>query len=330
MSETKNLFIPGYYVESHKNVKIKLIESFNYLCSLIDEIIDKDTLDSCKNKLYTINVAQESISGYAHALHTYLIDYIENKSLDKITTLIQELEKSELLIYDLKIYGFDPNSLGSHKFELYKDIFLQDDKYKMSFNNPSKKNERQAKEKISTALLLIKQADKNLYNEIIKLVTEIILFENNTTNVASSGTSFNCYGTIFIACNIIDSIPFYIEAIVHEAAHLYLFLIVLEDSIVLNPESERYPAPLRKDMRPMMGIYHATFVIARILYAFNSLLKTLPLSHEIYEELKQRRDGHTINFQRGINVISQYGRLTNQGKGILFDAANTLNIKINL
>lgn len=157
MSETKNLFIPGYYVENHKNIKIKLTESFRYLFSLIDEVIDKDTLTSCKNKLYTINVAQENISGYAHALHTYLIDYIENKSIDKITTLIQELEKAGLLIYGLKIYGFDPNNLGLHKFELYKDIFLQDDKYKMSFSNPSKNNEQQAKEKISTALLLIKK-----------------------------------------------------------------------------------------------------------------------------------------------------------------------------
>jgi HEXXH motif-containing protein len=41
--------------------------------------------------------------------------------------------------------------------------------------------------------------------------------------------------------------------------------------MVLNSDDERFTAPLRPDPRPMMGIFHATFVLSRVVRVFRRL-----------------------------------------------------------
>ncbi|MBL6431916.1 MAG: hypothetical protein HPM95_15385 [Alphaproteobacteria bacterium] len=58
----------------------------------------------------------------------------------------------------------------------------------------------------------------------------------------------------------------------HEAAHGTLFAMSPVEFYVFNPENERYSSPLRLDPRPLDGIYHATFVLARMHIAMRELV----------------------------------------------------------
>ena len=72
-----------------------------------------------------------------------------------------------------------------------------------------------------------------------------------------------------------------LDFLIHEQSHLYVHLINNDDPIVLNPR-ERYQSPLREEKRPLIGVYHATFVLARVYYV---LTKALDLN-EIPEKRK--------------------------------------------
>ncbi|MEO1256079.1 MAG: HEXXH motif-containing putative peptide modification protein, partial [Bacteroidota bacterium] len=64
-----------------------------------------------------------------------------------------------------------------------------------------------------------------------------------------------------------------LDKYIHEAAHAYLFLINQEELLVLNDPKKLYASPVRHDMRPMEGVYHAIFVLMRLIYAFSSIIE---------------------------------------------------------
>src|SRR5206468_121331 len=66
-----------------------------------------------------------------------------------------------------------------------------------------------------------------------------------------------------------NPVPYYLEHIVHECAHQHLFALQLIDPVVLNDKNELFDAPIRLQKRPMDGIFHACFVLARMVRCFN-------------------------------------------------------------
>ena len=55
----------------------------------------------------------------------------------------------------------------------------------------------------------------------------------------------------------------YLENIVHEASHLYLYTLFLADPILDEIGERRYRSPLRPEGRPLSAVLHAAFVLAR-------------------------------------------------------------------
>ncbi|MEM9053858.1 MAG: HEXXH motif-containing putative peptide modification protein [Pseudomonadota bacterium] len=70
----------------------------------------------------------------------------------------------------------------------------------------------------------------------------------------------------------------YLEMAAHEAGHQILNLIMTEDPLIDNMDETLYTSPIRADPRPLSGILHAYFVIARTLR-----LKDLLVNHGSYD-----------------------------------------------
>lgn len=319
-----NLFAPSENIifEISDHVKQKLAGSFEYLLSLILEILSTTSIDQCKSQLSKIRNSKHNISGYLHVIHNKLVSAIDMKDESQVKQLIEEFIDSDFSVKSLQMIRFDAESMGELRFDLYKSIFTEDDTYQISFSSPANESYNGVYQKLNAGIQILKENSPFIYVEFDNLVGEIILFENDTTNIVSSGTSLKSYGTIFIASNLSDSITFYIEALVHESAHLYLFGLAIEDAIVLNPDSERYSAPLRKDKRTMSGIFHASFVIARILYAFNDILKNNKIDRDIRSSINDRIAFLLPKFYSSFETITRYARLTDLGQSLINNAEN--------
>lgn len=123
---------------------------------------------------------------------------------------------------------------------------------------------------INEALRLIRKYDPGVGEEFQSYVTRIKLFNG----VSLRGETANVvFGSIWLRLPEPDEHPvaYWIEHLVHEIAHLQLYVLSLRDPLVHNSPDERYPAPLRQDLRPMFGNYHATFVLARMVRTFRKI-----------------------------------------------------------
>lgn len=132
------------------------------------------------------------------------------------------------------------------------------------------------------------------------------------------GSHRTTFGEIFIAVPHgpfgSDPLGYLIEHMVHESSHNLLFALMTADQLVLNSTSQLFNAPLRKDKRPIYGIFHACFVIARMIYAFDHLRGHIPLIHS---DINKR---HFIpRLKSGLDVLDKHAAFTPMGERMVVE-----------
>ena len=108
----------------------------------------------------------------------------------------------------------------------------------------------------------------------------------------------------------------------HESAHNLLFGLSAEGPLVENSPDELFSSPLRKDPRPMDGIYHATFVTARMYRVVRQLIESGILSGTELDKAGSELANNAGLFNRGIETVRQYGRLTPLGESVMQGASD--------
>lgn len=111
-----------------------------------------------------------------------------------------------------------------------------------------------------------------------------------------------------------------VEVLTHESSHALLFGLTTNEPLVLNPDEELYPSPLRLDPRPMDGIYHAAYVSARMCWAMEQLASSSLLSSSDRRRATDAARKDRANWERGLAEIDAHGRLSPTGARVL-DAA---------
>lgn len=119
-----------------------------------------------------------------------------------------------------------------------------------------------------------------------------------------------------------------VEVLAHEAAHSLLFGLTIEEPLVFNPDAELYSSPLRLDPRPMDGIYHATFVSARMAWAMGRLAADTRLTAEERAAAAAAARTDRENFAKGISVVDEHGRLSESGATIMAAAREAIAIQM--
>ena len=177
--------------------------------------------------------------------------------------------------------------------------------------------------KTQEAISMFQDYAPEFYDEFKTLVDHIILSGTSDGIHIRSASSFNLFGLITIWADPLHSSTYYLQQIVHETAHLRLFLTNMDDELVLNPPDQRFTAPFRDDSRPMLGIFHALFVLCRMVLALRKVesgntdpsrssdirLKLSRSEQRFYDTAKETRDN---------------GVLTTLGQSIFDDCCNSL------
>lgn len=148
---------------------------------------------------------------------------------------------------------------------IFKYATIQDSPHKMDNNQAL-----QARENVKTAIELLRAHAPIYYQEMLTLTNGILLID---TDDFESGSTFDLAKLMYIKAEYEPTAASYltlIQRIVHENAHMLLHLISIEDGLVENKPSDLFSSPFRKDPRPMIGIFHAHFVVFRLI----DLMKT--------------------------------------------------------
>lgn len=182
---------------------------------------------------------------------------------------------------------------------------------------------------VVAALALIREADEALADEAGSLITQVIGAGSSRKNAGGGFggiSSFMLWGAVFLNVAKHRTVLDVFEGLVHEAAHHVLFGLSVREPLVTNSPAERYDSPLRPDPRPMDGVFHATFVCARLHYALGRLrdTDTVARSSAMRREIDDRMQTRARSFHDGLDTVRCHGRLSPTGAQIVIAAADYL------
>ncbi len=160
----------------------------------------------------------------------------------------------------------------------------------------------------------IGELDEGMADELQEYVRQVRLVDSK---VIGGMSSVRFFGTVFLSRPSCDAgkdllVERFFGGLVHETSHLHLHALMAQDPLVLN-RGERFESPLRRDRRPMLGIYHATFVLARLTLMFGRWHEAHPKREGVEQQLNDAR----TRLAGGVATIREHGRLTPPGVELL-------------
>jgi len=175
---------------------------------------------------------------------------------------------------------------------------------------------------VNEGLALIQAGVPELHGEITSLLSEMLFAQAPAGAVMEfDGASHYQFWGLLLLNPAHHRTPLAIaEVLAHEAGHSLLFGLTVEEPLVLNGDEELFVSPLRPDPRPMDGIYHATFVSARMAWAMEALADSGLLTNAEQRQARSEAAKDRENFSRGWQTVRQHGRLSATGLQIMENA----------
>lgn len=177
--------------------------------------------------------------------------------------------------------------------------------------------------RIESALALLAAAHAELAAEIDVLVREIVLAVGSSAPGSLSfdgASSFMLWGAIVLNASGNQTVLETVQALAHESGHNLLFGLSADGPLVENDDDERFASPLRFDPRPIDGIFHATFVSARMHQAVAQLAAAGALAGPDLAEAQRALAACSGLFMQGLATLDRHARLTPMGGAVLAGA----------
>lgn len=208
--------------------------------------------------------------------------------------------------------------------ERYAALMDTDPTLSLTICPPAVEVEQRFRERFQRGYALLEKAIPELADEFSSLVSEvcIVVGDEKATMQFDGGSSYMLWGGLFLNATSHDTDVAMVEVLAHESAHSLLFGYTTEEVLVRNPDEELYDSPLRTDPRPMDGIYHATYVSARMHWAMSRLLAAGILDEAARSQAEAARDADRSNFMAGWEVVNKHGQLSDTGQAVMQEAAS--------
>ncbi|MEO6269956.1 MAG: HEXXH motif-containing putative peptide modification protein [Lautropia sp.] len=173
-------------------------------------------------------------------------------------------------------------------------------------------------DRFDRGMALMRSAVPDLAGEVDAIVHVVVpVASDRSKNMQIDGGShFQLWGALFLNADFHPDDVAMLEVIAHESAHSLLFGLCHDEMLVENDDDEHYASPLRTDLRPMDGIYHATFVSARMHWAMSRLLES-GAADAHRAAIATAREADRRNFEAGESVVARHGQLTRLGREVM-------------
>lgn len=300
-----------------RRMHLELADSLRYVIQEArDELpMNEDLILSLVNRIES----GERVSAEVFACYYDLVATLMDADLENSVRLIERIQSSQS-----SHQGRSFRRLQSPRHcpvsALYLEKFLEGSE--CAVLPPSLETVDQFCGRFERGLNLLKKAAPELAGEVEAIVHEVIPIMGDPSKKMQidGGSHYQLWGALFLNAGFHPSDEAMAEVIAHESAHSLLFGLCTHETLVQNDDDEGYPSPLREDLRPMDGIYHATFVSARMHWAMNRLLEAGLVQAQRRDEVVKARDLDRINFESGLSVVRQYGQLTALGQEVMAGA----------
>ncbi len=292
-----------------------LVKSLKYLLGACDEVIPSHLFLKALQKLDSLN-PESKLSGLLGIIHTDLFNAVERENIQRVNYIADRLIKDDFLIKNLIFINF--LDFSDYYSSLAKIIFAQERIKNVKFLPLSAQKYNRAKISIQNGLKILNSTFPDFFVEFQELVGEIVILQ---AQELKQGSSFEHFGMIYKSSlfrseKITDALDF----LIHEQSHLYLFLLNKDNPIVLNSQ-EKHKSPLREEERPLIGVYHAVFVLARVYYVLKNALDLSLIPENEKDYSKELLADYKNRFNLGLEILQTHAKMTPLGEGLILSAS---------
>jgi HEXXH motif-containing protein len=220
----------------------------------------------------------------------------------------------------LRMVTLDEATLGTDQPERYIRLASDETAAPMPLEPVDADALRSASVLARSTLSLLEDAAPALAAELRNLIREIVFVKSEDDEgqqVFHGASTFYLWGAMFLnAVRHANRIEL-ARGMAHESAHSLLFGFTFGAPLVENPPDERYASPVRTDPRPMDGVVHATFVLARMEYCIQKLLRSGRLTDEERSSALKASLQQQQKYRGGAEVVARHARFTPIGAAVM-------------
>ena len=305
-----------------RSMHVRLGESLRHLSEQCRGVVEHDETKVGALAEALCRGERQTPAVFAH--YYRLLEAILNEAFDDAERQFSALAGSEPLRGTApRIAPLTPDALGSN-YRLYCDMMNSDPTLEVGFASPSEAEFAAFKQRLESGLRLLRAAAPRLFGEIEAILDDIVVVAGDESKNLQfdGGSHFQLWGALFLNCGSHHDDVGIVEVLAHESAHSLLFGLCTDEFLVENDDRDLYSSPLRPDPRPMDGIYHATFVSARMHWAVGHLLASGALDAASRERALTANALNMANFNAGLAVVEEHGRLTDLGRRLMQGASD--------
>ena len=295
---------------------LDLAKSLEHLDSAIKRDLNKEIfgLGSLIEDLRSGHRLSPRAFGLYYEAASALIDEDIKKAFDQFNILLNQknlLQRLEVLTL---------NELDIEDLGLYQKLMNTDPEAPFYIISPPEDVAQDYLLRFNNAHSRLKKTIPSLANEFESIVNQVVLVIGDKSKMSYDFAGGSCYmlwGALFINGALHKNDIEMIHGIAHESAHSLLFGFTIDELLVTNSDKEKYSSPLRDDPRPMDGIYHSVFVLARMHWAMTQLINSNMLNKDEEEIAKNFQSTDLDSFFNGYEALKKHGQLTNLGKALM-------------
>lgn len=308
----------GMVLDQH--MRLRLAESLRYILQQADGALK---VSEGETRPFLARLEEKPVFPLAFSFYSDIVLAIENDEIEAAAELFAEMIRlpshtDGMVVRELA----DPQQDAvSQRYARFIDT---DASLKLDIFPPSRLAADRCREQIRGALALMDAGSPELAAEIRALLREIILgagSDDPKAIIFDGASAFMLWGAIIINANRSDGELEMVQMLAHESAHNLLFGLGADEPLVDNSPEELFKSPLRQDPRPMDGIYHATYVTARMHLAVHRLLESGTLPAALHAKALKDLETNVRFFNQGIETVRQYARLSNLGTVVMQGAS---------
>jgi hypothetical protein len=232
--------------------------------------------------------------------------------------ILDALVETSVAAHGQSIIGLNPGEACT-RTRLYRGKLMADMDDAITIEAAEEKRVEAFRERYARAFDLLESEVPTLAGEIRALVREVVpvVGGSEDTGTFEGASHYQLWGALFLNAAGEENRLQMAEKIAHESAHSLLFGFCVDEPLVHNDDDERYPSPLREDPRPMDGIFHATYVSARMHWTMSFLLDSGALDDDEVELARAARATDARNFADGDRVLREHAALSRHGAELI-------------
>ena len=293
----------------------RLAKSLEHIGEVAGETIDQDAL-----RVLVSRLGRAAVSPWVFCLYSRLVAELSKSPAPGADDDFAAVIAASKLDAEQGAVAFADPALPPLWWDHFRVLLDTDRQRPFSPRVPRDDDYRACAGSVQEGFALLARAEPAFHDEAKALLRVIVLAAPPGPDPQESfdgASTFFFWGGTLLNANLSRHAVAMVELLVHEASHVLLFGLASDGGLLRNPGNDRFASPLRRDKRPLEGIFHAAFVTTRVHLALTGMLANGKLSENERSAALMAAERNANAARASLDLLREHAEPTKLGDSIL-------------